>query len=213
MIHSDFSWTLFHRLPVVGILRGFDLMQVEKLVASATTGGLCNFEVTMNSQNAAELIRMMRGILGDRSNVGAGTVCSLPNLEAALEAGAGFIVTPVVSSKVIVECVKRQVPVFPGALSPTEIHEAFDLGASIVKVFPSDSLGPAYIKSLKGPFPGWRLMPTGGVTVETLGAYKRAGAEAFGIGSPLFDRGQVLAGNWGWVEEQTRRFVQAYSMA
>ena len=188
-------------------------MQVEKLVTSAAAGGLCNFEVTMNSQNAADLIRMMREILGDRSNVGAGTVLSLPNLEAALEAGAGFIVTPVVNSKVIIECVKRQVPVFPGALSPTEIHQAFDLGASIVKVFPSDSLGPAYIKSLKGPFPGWRLMPTGGVTVETIGAYKRAGAEAFGVGSPLFDREQVLAGNWGWVEEQSRRFAQAYAAA
>jgi 2-dehydro-3-deoxyphosphogluconate aldolase / (4S)-4-hydroxy-2-oxoglutarate aldolase len=213
MIQSGFSWTLFHRLPVVGILRGFDRMQVEKLITSAAAGGLCNFEVTMNSQNAADLIRMMREILGGRSNVGAGTVCSLPNLEAALEAGAGFIVTPIVNSKVIIECVKRHVPVFPGALSPTEIHQAFDLGASIVKVFPSDSLGPTYIKSLKGPFPGWRLMPTGGVTVETLGAYKRAGAEAFGVGSPLFDREQVLAGKWGWVEEQTRRFAQAYAVA
>ena len=212
-MQSDFSWTLFQRLPVVGILRGFDRTQVEKLVTSAAAGGLCNFEVTMNSQNAADLIRMLREILDDRSNVGAGTVYSLPDLEAALEAGAGFIVTPVVNSNVIIECVKRQVPVFPGALSPTEIHQAFDLGASIVKVFPSDSLGPAYIKSLKGPFPGWRLMPTGGVTVETLGAYKRAGAEAFGVGSPLFDRGQVLAGNWTWVEEQTRRFVQAYEVA
>ena len=213
MIQSGFSWTLFQRLPVVGILRGFDRRQVENLVAAAAAGGLCNFEVTMNSPNAADLIRLTCEMVGEGSNVGAGTVCSLSTLEAALDAGAGFIVTPVVNSGVIRECVKRQIPIFPGALTPTEIHQAFDLGASIVKVFPSDSLGPGYIKSLKGPFPEWRLMPTGGVTVETLGAYKRAGAEAFGVGGPLFEQEQVLAGNWKWVEEQARRFVQAYAKA
>ncbi|MEK7685492.1 MAG: bifunctional 4-hydroxy-2-oxoglutarate aldolase/2-dehydro-3-deoxy-phosphogluconate aldolase [Verrucomicrobiota bacterium] len=208
-----FSWDTFYRLPVVGILRGFNWDQIRKLMPAAATGGLCNFEVTMNTDGAAEIIRLLCELAGDRANVGAGTVCSLASLEAALEAGAGFIVTPVVAGEVIAECVKRQVPVFPGAMSPTEIHLASQLGGTLVKVFPSDQLGPAYIKSLKAPFPNLRLMPTGGVTVETLTAYKRAGAEAFGVGSPLFDQRQIAAGNWDWVTQQARRFAEAYAAA
>jgi 2-dehydro-3-deoxyphosphogluconate aldolase / (4S)-4-hydroxy-2-oxoglutarate aldolase len=206
---NAFSWELFYQLPVVGILRGFNSAEVAGAVQAAMSGGLRNFEVTMDTAGAEELILLLREIGGGAANVGAGTVCSMERLEKALAAGAGFIVTPTVLPEVVMECSRGEVPVFPGAMSPDEIHRAFDFGADIVKVFPSEALGPDYIRALKGPFPGWRLMPTGGITVETISPYKRAGADAYGVGSPLFSREEVRAGNWEWVREQARRFSEA----
>ena len=210
---TKFSWELFEQLPVVGILRGFDAAAVTALLDAATAGGLVNVEITMNTAGAAELIRQTVRQLGEHANIGAGTVCSLDDLDAALEAGATFIVTPVIVPEVIEECVGRQVPVFPGAMTPTEIHQASQLGAAMVKVFPADQLGPGYIKSVKAPLPHIRLLPTGGITVENLAEFKRAGADGFGVGSPLFDPQRVAQRDWNWVRQQAERFVEAYRAA
>lgn len=207
---TGFSWDLFHELPVVGILRGFGAAAVERLVGAALRGGLKNIEVTMNTDGAGELIRLVRRLAGGTANVGAGTVLGLEDLRAALEAGAEFIVTPVVAPGVIQACRAEGVPVIPGAFTPTEIHRAWELGADLVKVFPADQLGPAYIKNVKAPLPQVKLVPTGGVTVETLGAFKKAGADGFGVGSPLFAKERVDAGDWAWVEAQARRFAEAF---
>lgn len=210
---AAFDQALFRKLPVVGILRFFKQAEVEKLVPASMDGGLANIEVTMNSQDAADLIRLTRRLMGSRGNVGAGTVTTVELLDQALGAGASFIVTPAVIPEVIRACVDRKVPVMPGALSPTEILTAWRMGASMVKVFPADQLGPGHIKAIKAPFPEIPLMPTGGVTVETLPAFKKAGAEAFGVGSPLFDAKQVAAGNWGWFRDQAARFAEAWRKA
>jgi 2-dehydro-3-deoxyphosphogluconate aldolase/(4S)-4-hydroxy-2-oxoglutarate aldolase len=143
--------------------------------------------------------------------IGAGTVLNLELLQRALAAGATFIVTPVVNVEVIEECVRRKIPVFPGAYSPTEIMRAWELGATMVKVFPAETLGPSYVKAIKAPLPQVKLMPTGGVDLKTLGAYKKAGADGFGVGGPLFDRARVEAGDWNWIETQCRAFVKAYN--
>jgi 2-dehydro-3-deoxyphosphogluconate aldolase/(4S)-4-hydroxy-2-oxoglutarate aldolase len=212
-VKTGFSWDLFHDLPVVGILRGFGEEAVERLIEAALRGGLRNIEVTMNSEGAAGLIRLARRLAGDAANVGAGTVLGLEDLRAALEAGAEFIVTPVVAPAVIQACRGEGVPVIPGAFTPTEIHRAWELGADLVKVFPADRLGPEYLRSVKAPLPDVKLLPTGGVTVETLGAFKKAGADGFGVGSPLFARERVEAGDWAWVEAQARRFAGAFRAA
>jgi 2-dehydro-3-deoxyphosphogluconate aldolase/(4S)-4-hydroxy-2-oxoglutarate aldolase len=209
-MNGSFSWDAFHELPVIGILRGFSREEVEALLAAAARGGLRNIEVTMNSEGAGELIREARRTLGASMNVGAGTVCTLEDLQAALEAGAEFIVTPVLVPEVIAAAKARSVPVIPGAFTPSEIYRAWELGADLVKVFPADQLGPAYIRNVKAPLPQIRLVPTGGVTVETLREYKLAGADGFGVGSPLFAKPRVAARDWGWVEEQARRFALAY---
>ncbi|HVR84388.1 MAG TPA: bifunctional 4-hydroxy-2-oxoglutarate aldolase/2-dehydro-3-deoxy-phosphogluconate aldolase [Planctomycetota bacterium] len=201
---------LFKKLPVVGILRFFKRPEVEKLVPASIEGGLCNIEVTMNSAGAEDLIRLTADLVGPKGNVGAGTVTTVETLERALAAGATFIVTPAVVPEVIKACVDRNIPIMPGAMTPTEILTAWRLGATMVKVFPADQLGPGHIKAVKAPFPEIPLMPTGGVTVETLPAFKKAGADAFGVGGPLFDPKQVAAGNWGWFREQAARFAQAY---
>jgi len=206
----SFNDALFQKLPVVGILRFFKRAEVEKLVPASVEGGLCNIEVTMNTAGAEDLIRLTADLAGGKGNVGAGTVTTVETLDRALKAGATFIVTPAVVPDVIRACVERKVPIMPGAMTPTEILTAWRLGATMVKVFPADQLGPGHIKALKAPFPEIPLMPTGGVTVETLPLFKKAGADAFGVGGPLFDPKQVAAGNWGWFREQAARFAQAY---
>jgi 2-dehydro-3-deoxyphosphogluconate aldolase/(4S)-4-hydroxy-2-oxoglutarate aldolase len=206
----SFNDALFKKLPVVGILRFFKRAEVEKLVPASLEGGLCNIEVTMNTAGAEDLIRLTADLVGEKGNVGAGTVTTIETLDRAIKAGATFIVTPAVVPDVIQACVQRKIPVMPGAMTPTEILSAWRMGATMVKVFPADQLGPGHIKAVKAPFPEIPLMPTGGVTVETLPVFKKAGADAFGVGGPLFDPKQVAAGNWGWFREQAARFAQAY---
>jgi 2-dehydro-3-deoxyphosphogluconate aldolase/(4S)-4-hydroxy-2-oxoglutarate aldolase len=210
---AAFNQTLFRKLPVVGILRFLKRAEVEKLVPASLEGGLNTIEVTMNTAGATDLIKLTCDLMGDRGNVGAGTVTTIEALDQALAAGACFIVTPAVIPEVIRACVERKVPVMPGAMTPTEILTAWRMGSTMVKVFPADQLGPGHIKAVKAPFPEIPLMPTGGVTVETLPAFKKAGADAFGVGGPLFDPKQVAAGNWGWFREQAARFAEAWKNA
>ena len=208
---AAFNVELFKKMPIVGILRFFKREAVEKLVPASMAGGLTNIEVTMNSEGAVELIQLARSLMGDKGNVGAGTVTNITELETALRAGAQFIVTPAVFPDLIKICAARGVPMMPGAMTPTEVITAWKAGPpTMVKVFPADQLGPGHIKALKAPFPQIPLMPTGGVTVETLPAFKKAGADAVGVGGPLFDPKQVAAANWDWFREQASRFAQAW---
>jgi len=210
---NSFNEPLFRTLPVVGILRFFPRDQVERMIPAALAGGLNTLEITMNSEGAEDLIRLAGALVGDRGNVGAGTVTTLEELDRALEAGASFVVTPAVIPEVISACVGRGVPVMAGAMTPTEIFAAWRLGAAWVKVFPADQLGPAHLRAVKGPFPQIRLMPTGGVTVESLPAFRKAGADAFGVGGPLFDPRQAATGNWDWFRKQGERFAAAWKAA
>jgi 2-dehydro-3-deoxyphosphogluconate aldolase / (4S)-4-hydroxy-2-oxoglutarate aldolase len=208
-MNTAFSTQLFHQVPVVGILRGLATAKLGSVVESVRDGGLTNLEITMNTPGAAEQIRAAGKIAGSALNIGAGTVTNLELLEEALATGASFIVTPVVAVAVIERCVKLRVPVFPGAFSPTEIVQAWELGATMVKVFPAEALGPKYFRSLKGSYPHLRLMPTGGVDLSTLDAYAKAGAEAFGVGSPLFRADRIAANDWGWLREECRAYAKA----
>jgi 2-dehydro-3-deoxyphosphogluconate aldolase/(4S)-4-hydroxy-2-oxoglutarate aldolase len=210
---ARFDRDAFQRLPVVGILRGFGAAEVEPLVRAVVEGGLRNIEITMNSPGAEDLIRLVREVVGPGVNVGAGTVVTMSALKGALRSGAGFIVTPALLPEIVRACVERKIPVFPGAMTPTEILQAWHLGATMVKVFPADRLGPEYIRAVRAPFPEIPLMPTGGITVETLREFKRAGAAAFGVGGPLFDRKQAEARHWDWFRQQAERFVKAYEDA
>jgi 2-dehydro-3-deoxyphosphogluconate aldolase/(4S)-4-hydroxy-2-oxoglutarate aldolase len=209
---NAFSSDRFEQLPIVGILRGLPLQQLARVVEAAAEGGLTNIEITMNSPGAATQIQTACKTIGSGSevNVGAGTVTSLPLLEEALGAGASFIVTPTLCIPVIQRCATLKVPVFPGAFSPSEIVQAWECGASLVKVFPADLGGPSYCKSLKAPLPHIRLMPTGGVDLDTLSAYAQAGAEGFGIGSTLFRSDRLAAQDWDWIRDRCRAFTQEY---
>jgi len=205
-----FDWKRFAQQPLVGILRGFTCAEALSAVRAAADGELTTFEVTLNTAGAAEQIKALASELGERVNLGAGTVCSVDDVQLALASGATFIVTPVVEASVIEACQQANVPAFVGVLTPTEIFQAWRLGATMVKVFPADAFGPTYLNSVRGPLGQVPLMPTGGVTVESLADYHRAGASAFGIGGPLFDKRRIAAGDWAWVETQARRFAAAF---
>jgi 2-dehydro-3-deoxyphosphogluconate aldolase/(4S)-4-hydroxy-2-oxoglutarate aldolase len=170
-------------------------------------------EITMNTPDAAAQIRAACEVSQGAFNVGAGTVTSLELLEQALEAGASYIVTPTIVEPVVQRCVTARLPVFPGAFSPDEIVRAWEMGSTCVKLFPADAFGPHYLRELKQRFPQIRLMPTGGVDVHTLALYAQAGADAFGVGSPLFRAERIAAKDWPWITEQCRAFRQAYQSA
>jgi 2-dehydro-3-deoxyphosphogluconate aldolase/(4S)-4-hydroxy-2-oxoglutarate aldolase len=176
----------FEELPIVGIIRNMKANDFERILPIYIQAGFTTIEVTMNTVGAEAMIKKAKSDFGNSIHIGAGTVCTMNDLQKALEVGADFIVTPIVDKDVIEKCVATKIPVFPGAFSPTEIYTAWSLGASMVKVFPISQLGPAYIQSIKGPFPQIKLMPTGGVELEDIKSYKEAGASAFGIGSPMF---------------------------
>ena len=208
-----FSENLFRELPIIGILRGFASDHLPEIVGAAIRGGLRNIEVTMNTPGAAQQIREAVALAEGRLNIGGGTVINAHLLEEALAAGASFVVTPTVEPQIIRECVQRKTPVFPGAFSPTEIVTAWELGATMVKVFPAESLGLTYIRAVKAPFPQIKLLPTGGVDLTTMPAFMKAGADGFGVGSPLFDRDRIESRDWPWLEARCRAFAETYRNA
>jgi 2-dehydro-3-deoxyphosphogluconate aldolase/(4S)-4-hydroxy-2-oxoglutarate aldolase len=164
----------------------------------------------MNTPDAARQIQEASALAAGRINIGAGTVISPALLEEARGAGASFVVTPTLNDAVVRRCVADGIPVFPGAFSPNEVVRAWELGATMVKIFPAETLGPAYIRSLKAPLPQIKLLPTGGVDLVTLPEFMNAGADGFGVGSPLFDRQRVDSGDWVWIEERCRAFAETY---
>lgn len=206
----------FYSLPLVGILRGCEPEILPHIIHAVRKGGMRYLEITMNSPAAQDQIRAARELGEGRVTIGAGTVTSLKLLTDAITAGARFIVTPCVVPEVIQACKDAAIPVFPGALSPTEIYTAWESAQSVipaVKIFPADAVGPGYMRALKGPFPEIPLMPTGGVDLATLPSFVAAGANAFGIGSPLFRKANLDAREWTWLEGQVRAFVETYRSA
>ncbi|MCC7373775.1 MAG: bifunctional 4-hydroxy-2-oxoglutarate aldolase/2-dehydro-3-deoxy-phosphogluconate aldolase [Verrucomicrobiales bacterium] len=193
---NGFSWNRFETAPLVAILRGFPDELIPRIVEGVVRGGFVNLEITLNTPNAEAQIRRAVDVAAGRLHVGAGTVLDLDGLDRAVGAGASFIVTPSTNAAVVGACVRRGIPVVPGALTPTEIHAAWERGARWVKVFPADRLGPAFIRQVKEILPAIRLMPTGGVGMGSLAAYREAGASGCGIGSPLFE-GVDLEGDDG----------------
>lgn len=185
----------FEQLPIVGIIRNMKANDFECILPLYIQAGFTTIEVTMNTVDAEGMINKAKSVFGNSIHIGAGTVCTVNDLQKALEVGADFIVTPIVNKDVIEKCVSSNIPIFPGAFSPTEIYTAWSLGASMVKVFPISQLGPAYIQSIKGPFPQIKLMPTGGVGLEDIKSYKEAGASALGIGGPLFPNEMIKSLN------------------
>ena len=182
---NEFKADKFDEMPVIGILRNVPLPEIEAILPFYIKAGFTNLEVTMNSNGAEETIRhLSENYLS--LNIGAGTVCDKNDLKRAVKAGASFIVTPVVDEKVIKKCVKWGIPIFPGAFSPLEIYSASKYGATGVKVFPANHLGPSYIKDVLAPFQHLKLYPTGGVNLENISAYFKAGAKGLGMGGTLF---------------------------
>jgi 2-dehydro-3-deoxyphosphogluconate aldolase/(4S)-4-hydroxy-2-oxoglutarate aldolase len=208
MSERTFSWELFNKAPLVGIIRNVSPEDVKRILPIYREAGLTTVEITMNTPGATDMIRYALENEQDGLNIGAGTVCTKDDLDAALDAGAQFIVTPVLSKKVIKSCVKKGVPVFPGAYTPTEIFQAWSWGASMVKIYPATALGPGYIKDVKAPMNQLKLLPTGGVSLENMEAFLKAGANGLGIGGQLFDKKLIQDKNWDGLKAHFLQFAQ-----
>ncbi len=178
----------FRKLPVIGILRGVELGCLEPLIETVISSGLKTIEITMNTKDAALLIRRAVKVSAKRLSIGAGTVLDLGGLESALDAGATFIVSPLLVKDVTEYCVKNEIPVFPGALTPLEVYNAWQSGATMVKVFPAKVFGPEYFRELKGPFNDIQLLACGGVTPENMRSYFENGASAVTFGASVFKK-------------------------
>jgi 2-dehydro-3-deoxyphosphogluconate aldolase/(4S)-4-hydroxy-2-oxoglutarate aldolase len=199
----------FRRLPLLGILRGIEERHVAPLAEAIGAAGLEAIEVTMNTAGAPALIRRMASESNGRFMVGAGTVLTRDDLGAAVDAGATFIVMPVLVPDVVAACVAKDIPVFPGALSPQEIFDAWRAGATMVKVFPASCFGPAYFKEVKGPFRDIELLACGGVSAENMSAYVAAGASAVAFGGSVFRADWLAAGEFGRIQHEIRTLVEA----
>ena len=207
MNNQEFSWNGFSKVPIVGIIRNLSFDTIEKILPIYLSAGLTTIEITMNTQAAAEIIRFAADKYKGQLNVGAGTVCNTDELDLAIRAGSQFIVTPILDPDVVRACVSKNIPVFPGAYTPTEIYQAWKLGASMVKVYPATSLGPEYIKDVKAPLNKIKLMPTGGINLDNIQTFIKAGADGLGIGSQLFDKTLIKDENWDGLELHFKQYV------
>jgi 2-dehydro-3-deoxyphosphogluconate aldolase/(4S)-4-hydroxy-2-oxoglutarate aldolase len=188
MDRSIFSWELFDKMPVVGIIRNLTVADINFVLPIYKQAGFTTIEITLNTPEALSVISSLALEYKGELNVGAGTVCTMDDLTAAITAGANFIVTPIFKAEVVKKCVSLEVPIFPGAFSPTEIYEAWELGASMVKLYPASVVGSEYISAVLAPLNKIKLMPTGGIHLSNMLAFMKAGATSLGIGSELFDK-------------------------
>ena len=170
---------------VVAVLRASTSRHVAQVAHDMVDAGIRVVEVTLTTPDAVSLIKQLHSELGGEALVGAGTVVSLEEAEACIDAGADFLVSPTTSLDVVATARIAGVAAYPGALTPTEILTAQRSGASAVKLFPAATLGPGYLRQIRAPFPHIPIMPTGGIGLGDVETWLRAGAAAVGLGSSL----------------------------
>ncbi|MBV6714252.1 bifunctional 4-hydroxy-2-oxoglutarate aldolase/2-dehydro-3-deoxy-phosphogluconate aldolase [Paenibacillus chitinolyticus] len=199
------------RTRLIAILRGVKPGQIIRTAEAMLEGGVTVLEVTLNTDGALDMIRELKSKLGGRMFIGAGTVLDLEDARQAIEAGASFLVTPNTDEAVIAYSVLQGIPIFPGAMTPTEIVRSWKAGAQAVKVFPSTGLGLTYIRELMGPLDRVPMVAVGGVTAGNIGEYLQAGCYAAGVGSSLCKLADIDAGRFDVITANARRFAEAVS--
>ncbi|MBC8136931.1 MAG: bifunctional 4-hydroxy-2-oxoglutarate aldolase/2-dehydro-3-deoxy-phosphogluconate aldolase [Fibrella sp.] len=207
---------ILHRLlnpGVVAVIRADDSTQLLDVARALEAGGVTAMEVTMTTPNALDVIRAVTTELGDRVLMGVGTVLDTETCRMAILAGAKFVVTPVMKPDVIALCNRYSVPIICGAYTPTEALAAHEAGADFVKIFPADSLGPGFIRALLAPLPQLRIIPTGGVDLQTVGDFVRAGCVAVAAGGSLVSKAVLKSGDWKTLTQTARAFVESVSIA
>ena len=198
---------------VVAVIRMKDKAKLQKVIDAIQKGGVTCIEITMTVPNAVEIIRELSAAVSKDVTIGAGTVTDAKTAGEVIKAGAKFVVGPIADIEMINACRGQDVVVMPGCFTPTEIFSAWKAGADIIKVFPATSLGPKYFKDLAGPFPDIRLMPTGGVTIDNVGEWVKAGAVAVGIGSDLLDKKAIEDGRYEVLTDRAQRMVRNFREA
>jgi len=177
------------------------------LAKALVAGGIRAVELTMSIPNALEAVRTIDRELGDKILLGVGTVIDDDTCRAAIDAGAKYVISPITRPSLVAVAHALDRPVMLGAYTPTEAQAAHEAGSDFVKIFPADTLGPSYIKSLLAPLPHLKIVPTGGVNLDTMEAYLAAGSAALGTGSALLKKEIIAGENWGELERLAKRFA------
>lgn len=193
---------------IVAVIRAESPDLLVDVAEALLAGGVDVMEVTFTVPRATQVLEKVTGKLGSRVLLGAGTVLDTETARTALLSGAEFIVSPAVNLDVIELCRRYSKPVMPGALTPTEVLTAWQAGADIVKIFPSELTGAKYIKALQAPLPQVRMMPTGGVNLNTAIDFLQAGACALGVGSSLVEPQAVASGDLKRIESLAAQYVE-----
>ncbi|MFH5185542.1 bifunctional 4-hydroxy-2-oxoglutarate aldolase/2-dehydro-3-deoxy-phosphogluconate aldolase [Paenibacillus sp. TAB 01] len=198
---------LIEQTRIIAIVRGVEKQHIERVAHALLEGGVRVMEITLNTDGAPAMIAALQQKLGDQMYIGAGTVLDLEDAKKALDAGASYIVTPNMEEDVIRYAAERGIPIYPGAMTPTEIVKAWKAGATAVKIFPGASLGLGYLKELQGPLNHIPMVAVGGVNEENIAQFLQAGCYAVGIGGSLVNLKEIAAGNYGWIRDKAQRLI------
>jgi len=193
---------------IVAVVRAPEATALVEVCRALAEGGVTVVEITLTVPDALEVVRAVRRELGDQVLLGAGTILDAETGRLALLAGAEYLVAPTLNLDVIRLCRRYDKLVMPGAFTPTEILTAWEAGADIVKVFPAEVLGPPFFKAMRGPLPQLRLMPTGGVDLNTAATFLSAGACCLGVGSQLVDPKLVAARDYAGLRQRAAQYVE-----
>ncbi|WP_166669559.1 bifunctional 4-hydroxy-2-oxoglutarate aldolase/2-dehydro-3-deoxy-phosphogluconate aldolase [Paenisporosarcina antarctica] len=194
--------------PLVPVLRKIPYEYADEIISALYDSGIHIVEITMETERVEEIIRNSVTKFGDKMLIGAGTILSINDCHRAIEAGAQFIVAPVLQEEVIQYAVARGIPMIPGVFTPSEMLRAYDAGAIAVKLFPASSLGPGFVKDVKGPLSHIPIMVTGGIDADNARSYLDAGAIAVGAGSALLDKKVIAAQDWKTLRNMAKEWVE-----
>ena len=202
------------RVGLIPVLRAKNIAQGRAVVDAMMAGGVTVVEVTMTVPGAVDLLKELKKAYGDKLLLGSGTVTTAEQAQATIDAGAEFVVSPSLHPEVIATTKKNGKISCPGALTPTEAITAWNAGADYVKIFPCSAVGGAsYLKSLMAPFPHLKLIPTGGVTLQTAEGFIKAGARALGVGADLVNLAAIDAGKPETITESARAYLEVLAAA
>jgi 2-dehydro-3-deoxyphosphogluconate aldolase / (4S)-4-hydroxy-2-oxoglutarate aldolase len=207
------SLSLILQSRLVAIVRLDDLSHALELAEALMSGGVLALEFTLTNSDSPAAIQNIRAQSGwiqqGKAAIGMGSVRTLDEAKLSIDCGSQFVVSPITSVPIIEYCKRNKVAVCPGAYTPTEIATAWEAGADIVKVFPARSLGPSYIRDVLAPMPYLKLMPTGGIDLNNVHDYLRAGSVAVGIGSQLLNATAIRNGDWSAIAATAQSYAEA----
>ncbi len=198
-----------HERRIIAVIRLDDLSHAVELTQALIAGGVSIIEFTLTNPHAAQAVADVRTAVGSAGVIGAGSVISAEQVNLVADHGAEFVVSPITKPSVIEACHQRAVPTIPGAYTPTEIQQAWEMDAAAVKVFPAGGLGSRYFKDVLAPLPHLRLIPTGGIDTGNIKEFFDAGVFAVGIGSALFNKADLIAQDWEAISTSARKFSEA----
>lgn len=201
--------TLLREHPIIAVLRARDAADYDAVIDVLVENGVRSIELTLSTPRTFEHLPNLVTRGGADVEIGLGTITTLEQAQRAIDAGANYLVTPVTNLDIVALAVRSGVPIFPGGLTPTELHSAWQAGATAVKIFPAQTVGPQYGSHLRGPFPELQFVPSGGITLVDIPLWLRAGALAVSLGGPLI--GDALKG--GSLTELAERTKVAVDVA